>query len=534
MKFFVTVSFSVASYIGFNLPSEEDDRACEAFQQLMIQSPVMLPRKTQCTDEVCTGLRWTDEKRLSITLSPAPRTARFVYPVTCAEARYRVDNSGETDPGIATESGINALKKDSASRKGLLDEQCANLQRLTMGQTFSGQRANCEKGICKGIQWRDHSKSRVIAEGPGVALSCYEAAGMNLVYQKFHNTNQLRYEPVKQLTGGISLHYHPSLKDGRVRIPVKFKKQIEYNTYPLSMLLDSGSSQTFARVRTRAQPQTFGYLDNGLAQPVHEVLRFGADFGDSKAVIDKEFREVAWFGDTEIPITLKLMAGCGDKYIDAGILGAGVHSEFAKFIQVYALVPPKKPFQRFKTSESAGTLFLGERDWSFICRDRSKPIYSGVRNDISNTHWIIDGSVKILGFESPDIFWIVDSGAQGLMLTKDVYMTLRDKIHELGGYMPNATPGIYNEIEKCLELYSKFPTIEIRAGTRNPSFVLDLQPLDYLGSFDYTTGMCIMMIDYSEMHRLPNTGILGTKFLERTTTVFDRKNSRVGFCAPTR
>ena len=516
----------------------EEDRACRVFAERMVRRRTSGSEKTQCTDGVCLGLRWETSSRKSVTSSKESPDARSIYPVTCSEATYynkKFHQSGQ-DAKTIQDADKRSIKTNYLTR------QCEDLDRLTFRESLTRQRSRCVHGICQDIRWRDSKRVKVInSYKEGFPISCYEAAGMMIVHRRFH-VRGLRngvssgktQESIPQSVGGVELHYHPSLKDGRTRVSVKFTSQKESNSVPFSLLFDSGATKTFVRMRKKddGNSTSFGYLDNGQGKPIHEVAWYGADFGNTKAVFVKEVQEKASVGENEFNLSLRLAEQCGDKYIDAGILGAGINSEFTRIFKSFAVVPPKVQFKRFEATGSAGTLYIGNHEWRQFCRGRNDPIYTQVRSDVSNIHWIIDGSVKIGDYETPAMNWIVDTGAQGLMVTEQVYMKLRDIIHGIGGYMPNATPGLYNEIENCVQLYSNFPTIEIQAGDRSNPYVLHLKPLDYLGSFNHENGMCLMMLDYSTMGRVPNTGILGTKFFERTTTIFDHMNRQMGFCFP--
>ena len=416
---------------------------------------------------------------------------------------------------FASVSGLESRRDSNLTRS------CDELAYMSLGPSYVGSRCT-EGGVCSGVFWNDTSKKRVISNGPKqLEISCLEATGMMIVHKRFRQRRN------RITVGRINLHDHRSWKDGRVRLSVRFTAQSGLNASPFSLLFDTGASQTVVRTRRGQQAASYGYLDNGRAKPTKEILRFGADFGDSKLEVVGELREKAMLGNFKMDIDLKLAKDCNDKYIEAGIWGAGITSEFAKNVGVFAVIPPTEKFERFKSRSSAGSLVVG--DVTGVCSRRGgDPVFTKVRVDLSTTHWIIDGSASVSGLEPSTMSWILDTGAQGLMFTREVYMKIVEQIHKVGGYMPNTTPGVYNEIEKCYELYSKFPVIRVQAGR----FQIELKPLDYLGSFNKETGMCLMMVDHSEMYRLPNTGILGTKFLERACSIFDFTNKRVGFCHP--
>ena len=429
-------------------------------------------------------------------------------------------------------------------------DMCHNLASFAFGSTYV--ETKCTDGICRGISWADATKRKIkLGDIPGREVRCHDALAPVVLFRISNKRLKQNDTPVKSSPAqssqmhsdtaethrdatAVPLKYLQSHRDPRVRVTIRLHAQASYNDRPFLLMLDSASDTSYIRMRVQdCSRRSSGYLDWGKAHQKIKRLMFGTDHVQNGVDLVKEIVETAELENGfKFKVTLGLTPVCNDKNVGTGLLGGGASSDLIRAVGSFAVVPPQERFDRHKGQIDAGTVYIGKEEYSFLCEDRKPPTYIPLQLSTAKANWIVPGSIVIKGKSSALFYWWFDTGASDIILPQHAYMWLIQHIQTAGGLFENLAPSSFNRIFNCATLHKNFPAFRIRAGShKGPMFDVRLTPLDYLADF-MPDGSCFLMAYYSQVSGAPNTGVLGSKYLERVVSIFDGANRRMGFCYP--
>lgn len=441
--------------------------------------------------------------------------------------------------GMGEEQGSNVVENAPST-----NNPCDFLARVRLGQAYVAGSSQCIDENCSGIFWRDVTKSSVV-QRPGkttLLISCADAFFDSLVLElnmlarhggiggtqrpSSANPRQSKPEVVK-------LHYHSELDDPRPRLMVSYTRNSNLNPAPFSMLLDTGASRSFI-LSGQLENGKEGLLTGSAGESVEENLMFGDDYSALKIEIFEQVDETVNLGGSfSFTLRLSVARSCSDPYIGTGLFAAGSSSEFAKAAGVFAFQPPLRRYDPFNTQAKAGSLLIGQHDWSQYCKSRITRVKT-VQHSTS-PHWIVPGYVSLPyrgSRKSVALDWIVDTGAASTYMTEEAYMVLVEGIARAGAQVMDLHPTVHNRVEKCVSRKAFFPNLRLSVGIAPGLYSLELPPDSYLAYFDTSDDSCYLTIDYSYLFGMPTTGLLGMDFIRKAFTYFDINNAELGFCQP--
>ena len=455
------------------------------------------------------------------------------------------------------------------------NDDCEEVALASIGDRYLKGSVQCEGDVCVGASWTDHSLSGVMLGREEVAMTCRHELLQNIarvgngLYEHHRKTTKAipfkdtqvskrsypspsrrpetrsgtvtvqRHEEEKVVfknEGGlrVSLFYHRNSEDKRVRVQAEFLNQGNPTKY--SLLFDTGSNESYARIRGENCEISHGYHDErGITQSFQRELRFGTiAYPHSVRISRKVGEQIAldgWPSPLTFPITMGLTAVCS-KTVDTGLLGAGRGTPFSKAAGTFAYLPSSP-----RSVTSAGTLLIGpDHDWNSRCKEGTRTIYMDVVRRLSRVHWIVNGAAIARSSDRKVIKgvytnWVVDTGAYGLHVPSSIYDDIVNMIRLTGSDVHKSdVPKEYPYIDNCYENHSKFPIVYLQIGTGLQKLAITLRPTDYTGSLSRSTGKCQLLLSNSELKNMPNTYLLGEKILRRTLTVFSELNQTVGIC----
>ena len=304
-------------------------------------------------------------------------------------------------------------------------------------------------------------------------------------------------------------------RDNRPRIIVDFLGNDQRVSH--SVLFDTGSDRSYMRIGHEA------YRDEGQGAVVAlgGQLAYGTDdLQEVFAVVRKQTEMIRLYsrrtGDEYSHlIEIDLVAQIPPAYPDIGLFGASPSSDFAKAVGIFSYEPHP---------DDAGTIVIGEP--SPLCPSGQPMVY--YPNAPGHVvHWVVPGRVGVGDSRSQAVDWLVDTGASGYYMHADMFDFLKQELRALGSGVVER-PGFYTTIYNCIEYQTRFPPIQyvIGAGVR-----LRITPADYISDYDAATGTCYANIFTGGVGRNPGLKLLTIDILRKLhRTVFDARNSRIGFC----
>ena len=410
---------------------------------------------------------------------------------------------------------------------------CYKFALITFGANFGDPK--CIGNFCSGISWGDSRRdTMMLGDVPGQDILCSDALSFVIRYRTLIKI--LKQEPKSkpsETIPAIGLRYLESPRDPRGRLSVRFESQSSLNDKPFVLMLDTASDYSYIRLRaSHCQRRSYGYLDQGKAYVKQKQLMFGTVHLMHGVNIQKEISEIAQLENGfRFKITIGLTQICNDPNVGTGLLGGGFASNLANSVGIFSIVPPRERFNPQSALVDAGSLHLGIIDYAKFCRQKNQPTFIPISYPTYIPNWIIPGSILVNSQLFPSFNWWVDTGAGDIILPSQAYMWLIQHIQGAGGLVYDISPSKFNTVMNCARSYKSFPSLTIRLGMQaGHIFDYRLTPLDYLNH--YTDGSCSLMVYHSEVSGAPNTGILGSKFLERVVSIFDKRNRRMGFCVP--
>ena len=358
----------------------------------------------------------------------------------------------------------------------------------------------------------------------------------------------------------LTLHYNPVVYDPRPRINVEFLGSAAEIGY--SLMFDTGSdvSHIFQANATAAeladQPDSYWPLDDidhsgDTIRPakwlegyhfvgdlevtdVARTLRYGVDGAIRPIQTAMQLREMAnlFSGSTSFihEIEIDLTTEVDNRATGIGLFGAGRTSHFAEAVRTFAYVGPAAAYTGMPT-EQGGTLVIGERNvraLQHFCLDSDRGFsFAPNKPFVSSIHWTIGGAVGLTGGAMTNVDWIIDTGAEGVFVTEEVYGQVVSGITSSGAVVEPITPRTYPRIFNCPANWEEaFPTITLRLG----SLDVTMTPADYVSGPQGPMNICLLRLGTAGVSGRANVRLIGIRTLTKLATIFDRENDRVGFC----
>ena len=364
----------------------------------------------------------------------------------------------------------------------------------------------------------------------------------------------------------LSMHYNPFVDDIRPRIKVSFLAHSQ--DIGFSLMLDTGSSVSHL-VQARGTPEEAarlehappsylpedgidsseepvvrpakweeGYLNVGLVSQTAEGrdIVYGAD-GNTRAIPTTEgINEIAqlFSGSTSFvfEMNMYLTTGMDNRFTGVGLLGAGVTSDFARAVGVFAYMGPVVDYTGWALT-SAGRLFLGQRDVSVLnthCARGSNIVFFPLLPQISSIHWTVSGSTELVRSSNRIVtheYFIVDTGAAGVYVSRAILDAVTRDLEASGAVLISALPGHLKKYTNCR--IEALPNIIVRLGIGPQVVSVTVTPGEYIiRAGDPTAPFCFL--DLSEGAVSGRARLVGMKVLSKLMTVFDSENRRIGFC----
>jgi hypothetical protein len=414
----------------------------------------------------------------------------------------------------------------------LIHDYCASFTRIALAGAYQGFSSECFQGRCVGISWLSRERNTIrIGNAPGFEVSCSDAVKLTLKSKIVSRAQSMeRRERIGEQLEPASVPLH-ILYDSRARIKIRFASQGSANDELILLLFDTGSNLAYLRLRSQGCSKSYGYLDQGRAKPKQGAIALGTLEHNMKVDIQSEVLESAVLEDGfGFDIKLALTRSCPDQLTGAGSLGAAPGSDFSRTAESFVLLPPESELGSRSEKQLAGRMFIQPKNWQRFCSPNEAADQVPLKPDISDVYWIVSGKFGISGRLTRDTYWIIDTGAADIIMTREDYMAVLTNIRLAGGIVSLAPPSYYNVIQNCRSTYSQFPVLEVSIGRYSVQF----PPEDYLWDFEQAFGTCKLRISYGELSMTPNTGILGSQFLTKTVVYLDAKEKVVGLCKPRR
>jgi hypothetical protein len=431
------------------------------------------------------------------------------------------------------------------------NDACDFVASMHLGPAYIPGTSRCVGDVCSFIFWSDASRNLLTTfpHWGSVHVTCSDAHfdAILLEVNRMHSPQAVKpdynfspvvapsvYMPRHQNGYVIGTHYLDTLVDARPRVIVRFTQTADLNPDGFSMMLDTGSSKTFVRTRSKACRRDAGFITGGRSRPVNQKLTYGVDELHFDLKLTKEIPEEAIIGNSvRLALQLGIAEVCSNPHVGTGMLGAGRSSELVRSMGIFGFKGPAVRYKYTNKNQSAGSLLIGISDWSAHCK--SPFVYARTLQTRSPHHWTVDGtfSIPAQSFTTRRLNWIIDTGGPQTMLSFDAYMALVNAIQHTGASFEKVEQNHKNLIFGCLERWKSFPTVRISIPTMSGEELdTDLTPADYLSYSDRHTGNCRLSIVYSQMKNFPDTSILGVDFLQKRLTTFDHTHNQVGFCTP--
>ena len=219
----------------------------------------------------------------------------------------------------------------------------------------------------------------------------------------------------------------------------------------------------------------------------------------------------------EFPVRIHLTES-PDPNLGSGLLGAARDSDFTRAAGLFV-------YSGDAYSGQSATLLVRVPSEDLIVEHhcRSPLAWTPL---LSTTSWTVAGTTEIIGPEftvvAPTLFNI-DTGSSGLNLSNEMYDELVSSIRSTGARVSPAAVLFWEEVSRCSELSSQFPSISISVGE---GFTASLGPNDYLGPVIRQTNTCFLKISRWQQSVI----VLGWAILRSTTVAFDQERNRLGMC----
>jgi hypothetical protein len=363
-----------------------------------------------------------------------------------------------------------------------------------------------------------------------ITLRCEEAAHLLTYHHErqadlrslgatlvFDNDSAVALKPAKRIVKLISAgRKHDSRPGMVVKLPDSQDKKVAFR-----LMFDTGSGDSHMALDSDEFP---GYIisDKRTVAFENERLCYG--------VLGSCFRTITSIGrvqesvlvdttkgfsnsfDAEFALTLE---PDGDVFPD-GLLGAGLSSNFAKNHGKFAYVP-----------KGDGQLHIGVIDEVELAEKYcEEPAFVDIplQTSVSRIHWLVAGHNSAIS-ESGHEGFIIDTGANGLMLSANVYDEIISVIKALGG---DITGSHFPKVRDC-KRYTEFPTINVRIpGVGHTSFEIAFSPTDYVKL--YRDGSCLLEISPAALTPSGDGKLLGMEFIRKTVIIFNQRERKISIC----
>jgi hypothetical protein len=220
-----------------------------------------------------------------------------------------------------------------------------------------------------------------------------------------------------------------------------------------------------------------------------------------------------------------------------GLLGADFRSDFANGARRFAFTRARV----LSDSSALGWLIIpknDESDFAEVCLPDSLEYFPIAPGD----RWLLDGSIE-LGTESKlERLWLVDTGSVAFYaITHEFRESILRQIKKSGGIVED---NIVNNCQRVLDSNISPLIYVIGSGDKKIEFVIPHKQMEgektdtnrafespYLVYHKYSDSCTIILGEDGEL----NAGsfqLLPAQIFQFFTTVFNKRNNRIGFCKP--
>ena len=450
-------------------------------------------------NQYCHALFWTSADRTGIcvysgALGPCPN----MYPVFCREANARVTSS----VGISSTSTSRITTSTTTTAKAIAPGTTTTAS--TRVTTRATTRATAGIATRFGIL------------GSSIVFATLSSYLGDMYHGRTGSPNYRgRIRPISLSTR--YMRTHRDYVDPRPRIFVIFPAMDKRISHLVSF--DTGSDRSFMLLGHkgyRATAPGVGVIGQ------REILVYGTDASRHEySVVGKQVESVRLncactgvYYTTEI--TVDLVSHIPPGIPDIGLFGASPSSEFARSVGVFIYDP--HPYH-------AGTIVIGEPPP--LCPSGRPMHYDDLLPGLG-VIWAVPGLIAVGTSPSQAVDWSVDTGATGFFILPEMFELLVQEIRSLGSAVMEE-PGQYPIISNCNEYRTRFPPIHYTIGA---DIRLRIEPTDYIMNHDTATGSCVANVVSDGFAEFPRLRLLSIEILRKLDrTVFDARNSRMGFCA---
>lgn len=206
----------------------------------------------------------------------------------------------------------------------------------------------------------------------------------------------------------------------------------------------------------------------------------------------------------------------------AGLLGASPTSAFANLLGYFTYIPSR--------GRAGSIMWVGlhREEWRKLCG--VPPVTVELLNEYDYQYWLVSGTNSYNGIRTPEAF-VLDTGAQGLMLSKRVFAAVLERIQEVIGS------------DHSIDTTERFPILHAGCGQSvlfpEISFTVDgieiadqlnvkLGPEDYVKNLP--NGKCRLMITDESLTSNDQGKLLGIDWLNKFVVGFNAKEKKIDIC----
>lgn len=424
---------------------------------------------TVCTpDGVCRSMFWHDESKKGVChTSKSLKKCHIQYPVTCDDARIFVKHKNHLE------------RKYEGGSSDIVDENA--------GIPYRSAQGNLKKQFSQGrtTSWE---------------LSHIDSARLVLLEL---NTPKNDQRP------GIRLFFPESEQE-------------------FVLMFDTGSDASLIQMGSE------GFHGYAIDQAASFNVRAGSF---CYGVPGKCLRAIPTVGNMKVPVRIssanprvsfeqeilfQVMARPDDGPFPVGLLGASPTSVLANLLGYFTYIPSRG---------RAGSIMWGgltREQWEKVCE--GPPVTVELLDEFDYQYWLVSGTNSYNGIRTPEAF-VLDTGAQGVMLSKRVFGAVLERIQEIIGS------------DHSIDTTKRFPVLDAGCGESvlfpEISFTVDgidtlAQLTVKLGPDDYVrnlpNGRCKLMITDESLASKDQGKLLGIHWLNKFVVGFNAKEKKMDIC----